>query len=56
MTEGQRQAILDLCDLVKEVMCHECEMGFGCRHCYRRDMFLDVREKLSNEFKVGEAE
>ena len=49
MTKEQRNAILDLCDLVEEILCTTCTKN--CLHgtCEMRDWMYEIKEALRKD-------
>lgn len=54
MTEEQREAILELCDIVKYVLCRDCRVKseYYCDECYEKKQISVIKGVLEE----GEAE
>lgn len=51
MTDKQRDAILSLCDLIRKVMCSNCDKG-NCNGC----TMTDWMDEIKRPFEEGETE
>ena len=52
MTKEQRNAILDLCDLVEEILCTTCTKDCRRGTCEMRDWIYEIKEV----FRKGDEE
>lgn len=49
MTEEQRGAILDLCDIIEEILCTTCTKDCRRGTCEMRDWIYEVEETLRKD-------